>query len=224
LYESSPEEATEIDYWIDYVSSPSFESGETQGLKEKLSKSQFLAGKSLSLADMVAWSSLKRSEKAFSSVSNVKPVKEWFSKLSSLPPFTKVASDFQLKSFGEGKGKENEKGKGKESKGGTPQKEKEKEKEKEPVYIDESGIGHFKLLVAKAVAKVSGDLTPEQIFPLLEAPKIAEHGDLSLAIPKLNQFKKISKNPAALAAEWAKSVASLFSPFFISLLCCCAFV
>ena len=74
-----------------------------------------------------------------------------------------------------------------------------------PREVHRSGMNFFRLQAAEALAPQL-NLTLEQTYEVLEAPKHAEHGDIALPVPKLNRFTKLKGNPAQLATEIATQV------------------
>ncbi|ORY01529.1 arginyl-tRNA synthetase [Basidiobolus meristosporus CBS 931.73] len=60
-------------------------------------------------------------------------------------------------------------------------------------------LDEFKLRISRKVSDLSG-LESENIRPLLEIPKLSDHGDFALALPKL----KLPENPVKLAQRFSQ--------------------
>ncbi|KAJ1968859.1 arginyl-tRNA synthetase [Dispira parvispora] len=57
----------------------------------------------------------------------------------------------------------------------------------------------FKLEIARGLSAISG-VDQDTLFNALDAPKVAAHGDLAIAVPRL----RLKGNPVALAKEWVE--------------------
>lgn len=70
----------------------------------------------------------------------------------------------------------------------------------------------FRNLIIKQIASLSG-ADPALVATLLEAPRVAEHGDFSIAVPRM----KVAGNPMTLAKEYTNKVC-FYAAFYISIL------
>ena len=59
----------------------------------------------------------------------------------------------------------------------------------------------FRNFVSQTVSQFSGK-PAEEVYPLLEAPKNSEHGDIAVAVPRL----RVKGDPAQYAQDWANQV------------------
>lgn len=64
-----------------------------------------------------------------------------------------------------------------------------------------------KKAIAEQIAPLAG-LEVDQIAQCVEEPRNKDNADLAVPIAKLNKFKKLPGNPAALASDWAPKVFS----------------
>ena len=74
-----------------------------------------------------------------------------------------------------------------------------------PDEAAQSGLGFFRVKAAQLLAPYV-QLTPEQMYEVLEAPRQADLGDIALPVPRLNKFSKIKGNPAEVASQIAAKV------------------
>ena len=77
-----------------------------------------------------------------------------------------------------------------------------------PTVAQLSGTSYFRVQAANHLAPLL-QITPQQVFEVLEAPRQSEHGDIALPVPRLNKFSKVKGNPAELAAQIAAKVGAL---------------
>ncbi|CAG8448528.1 6657_t:CDS:2 [Ambispora gerdemannii] len=64
---------------------------------------------------------------------------------------------------------------------------------------EHNNLDIFRNIVSHEIAKLS-EKSPEEVYNLLEAPKIPEHGDIAIAVPRL----RIKSNPAEVAQSWVE--------------------
>jgi hypothetical protein len=76
--------------------------------------------------------------------------------------------------------------------------------------LDNNKLDIFRSFAASIIAQFSGK-SADDILGLLEAPKIPEHGDIAIAIPRL----RIKGNPIEIAKEWAEKVMMIYFYFNI---------
>lgn len=76
----------------------------------------------------------------------------------------------------------------------------------------------FQKAIAEQVSALAG-LTLEQVIGCVEEPKNLGKADLAIPVAKLNKFKKLPGNPAAIAAEWKDKVNinSIIYVYFIAI-------
>ena len=161
-----------------------------------MGKKTFLLGESYTLADVVVWSVVATSPKLRTNFVGDQLAGKWFSRLAALPEFSQAAQKLNVSLKAESKQ--------------TEKQTASQKKAAAPIVMESSGFGHFKIHIAEKMALLS-DYTVEQFYSLLEAPKVAEHGDLAIPVPSLSKFKKVAGNPAALATEWAAKVTPAIS-------------